>query len=116
MILQTGEGIAMALTETEISLPELAAALRRDLEKAQANLQAGGKEAILNLESAEIELNISIGTTKGGGGGVNLSVLGVGVSGGGKYEGTTATGHKLKLVLKPGHGDVVGVAGRPDKP
>ena len=87
--------------EERISLPALASALRRNIDEMRAQLTAAGKAAILDIDSAEIELSVAIERTKGGEGGVSFSILGIGASGKGKYESSNATGHKLTLTLKP---------------
>ena len=51
-------------TRNSIGLAELITQVREEIEEAQDKLRASGKQAMIDWESAEIE--ISFGVTKGG--------------------------------------------------
>jgi hypothetical protein len=95
-----------------IGIPEILVALRRDLEKAQENLKTEGRTALLNVDSAEVELNVSISASTEAGGEVKFAVFGVGFGASAKEVGGVQFIHKIKISLKPAPGgQPIGVAG-----
>lgn len=89
------------LSAETFDLPAVFAALRRDFERAQAQLLSGDAAPIMLLDSAEIELEVLVEKDIKGGGGVNLKVIGIGVEGGIERNIHHGKTHRLRVSLKP---------------
>jgi hypothetical protein len=82
-----------------VGLDRVLKALSNDLNRALAvpNSQKVG----LGVQSVEIELAFTVGSSGEGGADVNLKVLGVGVGGGGSRSHSSETVHRVHLSLVP---------------
>ncbi len=98
--------------EKTIGIPEVLASLRDDLDKAQEALSQSEKEPFLKLDSAEIELTVSISQSFGTEVKVGFNVLGISFGAGAKENEDSQNSHKIKISLKPF--SAVGVAGKPN--
>ena len=92
-----------------IGIPEILISLREDLDKAQASLSETGNQPLLMLDSAEVELTVSLTHSSGKDGKAGFNVLGVNLGVGDKEDKIAQNTHKVKICLKPIRS--VGVAG-----
>jgi hypothetical protein len=83
-------------------LPEVLAALRRDLDAASAVFAAGDREPLLFVQGAEVELTVAVERASTGKGELSFRVFGIGVGGGGERSKSQANTHTIKLILQPG--------------
>jgi len=97
-----------------IGLAQLLGQVRAELEQARKNLRASGKDAMLDWESAEVEISFGVKKEAKGTAGVDFYIFAIEAGGGYKSEEV----HRLTLRLKPHKkgdpsdgNDVVAIAG-----
>lgn len=100
----------MSDTNTNVGIPEILASLREDLDKAQQSLSKSGDQPLLKLDSAEIELSVSISQSSDVKAKLGFNVLGINLGTSAKENEAIQNAHKVKICLKP-FGSV-GVAGK----
>ena len=88
-------------SNNKIGIPEVLASLRNDLDKAQDALSKTGTQPMLKLDTAEIELAVSISQSSDAGGKIGLNVLGIGLGVDTKKTTKEQSTHKVKITLKP---------------
>jgi hypothetical protein len=97
-----------------VSLADLMGALRTEIDTARERLQSSGTEGLLQIDSAEVEVLVTITKTTSaeGSGGLKFSVFGIGAEAGAKLSDSdqAQTAHRIKIVLKPVEGKAL-VAG-----
>jgi len=89
-----------------IGLADFLTQIRSEIELSQQNLKAQGKIAMLNLDSAEVEVSFGVKKEVTGSGGVEFYIFAIEAGGGHKSEEI----HRLKLKLKPAGSTPVAVA------
>lgn len=100
----------MSNDQKYVGIPEVLTSLRKDLDRAQKMLVESGDKPLLTLDSAEIELTVSITQSSDTVGKVGFNVLGVNLGVGGKDSEAMQNTHKIKISMKPV--GTVGVAGK----
>jgi hypothetical protein len=100
----------MSDKQTRLGIPEVLKSLREDLDRAQSMLAKSGDQPLLKLDSAEIELSVSITQSSDTEGKVGINVLGVNIGAGGKDTEAIQNTHKIKISMTPT--GTVGVAGK----
>ena len=91
----------MSDDEATFGLDEVLGALSADLRSAQ-RIAAANDGVGLVVGSAEVEIAFTVEHSRGGGGGVNLKVFGVGIDGKGEKSTSEEAVHRIKLTLQPG--------------
>lgn len=91
----------------EIGLAVLLAQVRREIEVAQENLKTSGKKAMLDWESAEIQISFGVTKQVDAKGEAKFYVFAIGA--GGSYKSEEV--HRLTLKLKPHDDDTSVIVG-----
>lgn len=98
------------MAEKKVGLAELFAVLRTEIDRSVANLKGSGKDAMLVLKEAEVEVHFVVEKEVKGGGNIEVPTLfAVELSGAYKSENV----HKIKVTLAPKTGANVDLAGSP---
>jgi Trypsin-co-occurring domain 2 len=91
----------MAKADNTVSLSALVAALRDEIDIMQDHLAASGKEALLKIDSAEVEISFGVEESTSAKGGISFKVFGIGFDGGGDTAAKNLVQQKLVLKLVP---------------
>jgi len=90
----------MPSTEPPVTLSSLVAALRSEIDAMQANLAQSGRDALLSIETAEVEISFGVERSGSAKGGFSLKVFDIGFEAGADNGWNNLAQHKLKLTLR----------------
>ncbi|MFF1927306.1 trypco2 family protein [Streptomyces sp. NPDC058228] len=92
---------ANATEEDWLDLADAITLLRDQIVEAQTRIAQDDRGVRFGLGELTLELGMELARTRGGNGGLRFSVVGVGVSLGGKYEKADKAAHKVTVRLNP---------------